>query len=135
MIFNSINWKLIIQGPQSQTRLFYLDFIGCRKGIFNIVRPFSETLVKHNLFGIAAESIDMPLMYQFLKVRKVRFISKPPEMLCQNALVFQNIDIFKHFDKDLHNFVFKTCYSIILWIDLMVKCSKIKIGNFAKIWK
>ena len=122
-----------VQGPQSQTVLFDLHFMRLRIMIFFIFRPFSETLVKHNLFGIAAESIDMPLMYQFLKVRKVRFISKPPEMLCQNALVFQNIDIFKHFDKNIYNFVLKTYYFIIFLFNVMVKCSKIKIGNFAKI--
>ena len=54
-------------------------------------------------------------------------------MLDQNALVFQNIDIFKNFDKDLHYFVFKIYYSIILWYNPKVKCSKIKTGNFAKI--
>ena len=32
-----------IQGPQSQTRLFVLGFMGCKKGIFYIVRSFSET--------------------------------------------------------------------------------------------
>ena len=56
-------------------------------------------------------------------------------MLNQNALIFQNIDIFKYFDKGLHNLIHKTCYSVIFWYNLMVKCSKIEIGNFAKIWK
>ena len=56
-------------------------------------------------------------------------------MLNQDALIFQNIDIFKCFDKDLHDLVLKTYYSVIFWYNLMVKCSKIKMGNFAKIWK
>ena len=56
-------------------------------------------------------------------------------MLNQDTLIFQNIDIFKYFDKGLHNLVYKTCYSVIFWYNLMVKCSKIRIGHFAKIWK
>ena len=38
----------VIQGPQSQTVNFDLQFMRWRIMIFCIFRPFSETLVKHN---------------------------------------------------------------------------------------
>ena len=43
-------------------------------------------------------------------------------MLNQIAKVFKEIDNFRHVDKFFHITALKTCFAIIIWCSILIKC-------------